>query len=116
MLIRTGRFGRFLACSGYPKCKTTQAVPVGVACPEENCTGQLVEKRTRGGRVFYGCDQYPKCKHALWDRPIPQPCSECGHPFITARQNKKLGAHHYCPHCKAVIPQDEEETVHEDTA
>jgi DNA topoisomerase-1 len=116
MLIRTGRFGRFLACSQYPKCKTTQAVPVGVACPEEDCKGQLVEKRTRGGRVFYGCDQYPKCKHALWDRPVLQPCAECGHPFVTARQNKKLGAHYFCPHCKAVIPQDQEESVHEGTA
>jgi len=115
MMLRTGRYGRFLACSRYPECKTTRAVPVGVACPEPECGGQLVEKRTRGGRRFYGCDRYPKCKYAVWDRPIARACPECGHPFLVARENRKMGAHLACPRCKVLIPA-EEEVRHEGTA
>jgi len=107
MMIRTGRYGRFLACSEYPSCKTTQPVPAGVACPEEGCGGQLVEKRTRTSRVFYGCDNYPKCKYALWELPVLHPCPECGRPFVVARENKKIGPHYSCPKCKAILPRED---------
>jgi DNA topoisomerase-1 len=79
MLIRLGRFGRFMACSGFPECRNTRAIvkSTGVSCP--NChEGELVIKRTRKGRTFYGCSRYPDCDFSLWDRPLNQPCPECG--------------------------------------
>jgi DNA topoisomerase I len=111
MMIRTGRYGRFLACSEYPECKTTLPVPAGVDCPEADCAGGLVEKRTRTGRVFYGCNKYPACKYALWEKPELHPCPECKHPFMVARDNKKVGPHYACPKCKALVPR--EQTVEE---
>ncbi len=109
MMIRSGRFGRFLACSRYPDCKTTRPVPVGVECPEEECPGKLVEKRTRGGRVFYGCDQYPSCKYALWDLPVKKPCESCGHPFMVERSTRKDGPHFACPRCKVTVMRESAE-------
>ncbi len=105
MLIRTGRFGRFLACERYPECKTTQPVPTGVPCPEADCDGQLVEKRTRRGRVFYGCNQYPKCSHALWDPPLARACPACGHPLMVRKETKRDGPHLLCPACKNKVPE-----------
>ncbi len=102
MVVRSGRFGRFLACSAYPECKTTASFKVGVACPEEGCTGQLVEKRSRRGKMFYGCDRYPDCKFALWQKPVPTPCIACGAPFMVYRETKATGPHYYCSRCKAV--------------
>ncbi len=69
MVIKSGRFGRFLACSRYPECKKTMPYSTGVKCPEEGCEGVLVERRTKKGRVFYGCSKYPACKHATWKLP-----------------------------------------------
>ncbi|MFA6528272.1 MAG: type I DNA topoisomerase [Candidatus Gracilibacteria bacterium] len=80
MEVKSGRYGPFLACSGYPKCKNIQSIvqPTGVHCPE--CKdGQLVERRTRkGAKIFYGCNKYPKCKFASWDKPVKEPCPKCG--------------------------------------
>ncbi len=96
MVLKHGRFGRFLACSRYPECKTTMSIPTGVSCPEEGCGGILVEKRTRKGKIFFGCSNYPKCKYAVWDRPVPQKCPACGHPFVLEKK-KKDGVILYCP-------------------
>jgi DNA topoisomerase-1 len=85
MVIKHGRFGKFIACSGYPECKTTKPVTLGIACPEPGCTGQLVERRSRRGRVFFGCSAYPTCKFVVWRRPVPEPCPKCEAPFITER-------------------------------
>ena len=85
MVIKHGRFGKFIACSGYPECKTTKPVTLGIACPEPGCTGQLVERRSRKGRNFYGCSAYPACKFVVWQRPIPEPCPKCEAPFVTER-------------------------------
>ncbi|MGA2284775.1 MAG: type I DNA topoisomerase [Dehalococcoidia bacterium] len=78
MVIRRGRFGPFLACSDYPTCRGTRRIlnKVGVACPE--CGGDVVAKRTRKGRTFYGCANYPKCQFTSWSRPLAEPCPECG--------------------------------------
>jgi DNA topoisomerase-1 len=79
MLIRTGRFGKFIACSDYPECKTSKPIlnKVGVPCPR--CGGDLVQRRSRGkGRVFYGCSRYPDCDFLVNQRPLPEPCPECG--------------------------------------
>jgi DNA topoisomerase-1 len=100
MMLRRGRYGRFLACARYPECKTTRPVPTGVACPRPNCGGQLVEKRSRRGRVFFGCDRYPDCDFALWDHPVALTCPECHHPFMVEKETKARGPHLYCPQCR----------------
>jgi DNA topoisomerase-1 len=102
MAMKRGRFGTFLACSGYPECKSTKAISTGVACPEENCGGSLVEKRTKRGKNFYSCNRYPDCKFALWDHPVARPCPSCKAPFLVEKfkaggessvicQNKECG-------------------------
>jgi DNA topoisomerase I len=84
MVIKHGRFGKFIACSGYPECKTTKPVTLGIACPE--CSnGQIVERRSRKGRTFFGCSAYPDCKFVLWQRPVAEPCPKCAAPFLTER-------------------------------
>ena len=69
MVIKSGRFGRFIACSRYPECKTTLPLSTGVPCPEEGCNGVLVERRSKRGRTFYGCSNYPACKYVTWKLP-----------------------------------------------
>ncbi len=88
MIIKNGRFGRFLACSGYPECKTTKPISVGVACPR-GCGGELIERKSRKGRVFYSCSKYPDCDYAIWDRPIPEKCPQCGHPFLVVKEARR---------------------------
>ncbi len=78
MVIKTGRFGEFMACSGYPECKNTKPIvkPTGVKCPE--CGKEIVEKRSRRGKLFYGCSGYPDCKVSFWYRPVDKKCPKCG--------------------------------------
>jgi DNA topoisomerase-1 len=85
MVIKHGRFGKFVACSGYPECKTTKPLTLGIVCPEPNCGGQLVERRTKRGKTFFSCTNYPTCKFALWARPVAEPCPRCGAAFVTER-------------------------------
>ncbi len=107
MIVKTGKFGRFLACSAYPECKNTASIKVGVGCLEDGCNGQIVEKRTRKGKVFYGCDRYPDCKFALWQKPVAHPCPECGAKYMIFKETKAKGPHLTCANCKAVVTQDE---------
>jgi DNA topoisomerase-1 len=88
MVIKHGRYGKFVACSGYPECKTTKPVTLGIACPQAGCTGELVQRRSRRGRTFYGCSAYPACKFVLWQRPVPGPCPQCGAAFLTERTTR----------------------------
>ena len=78
LAIKIGRYGKFLACSGYPDCKYTKSfqIKTGVNCPE--CGSELVEKLSKKKRTFYGCSNYPNCKFATNARPLPQSCPECG--------------------------------------
>jgi DNA topoisomerase-1 len=85
MVIKHGRFGKFIACSGYPDCKTTKPITLGIACPETGCGGELVERRSKRGRNFYGCSAYPACKFVVWQRPIAEACPKCGASFLTER-------------------------------
>jgi DNA topoisomerase-1 len=86
MAVRTGRFGDFLSCTGYPGCKNPRPIPLGVKCPK--CGGDMIEIRSkkRGGRAFYGCSNYAnesiKCDFKLWQKPIAEPCPDCGAPFL----------------------------------
>jgi DNA topoisomerase-1 len=79
MTIKHGRYGPFLACSAYPKCKNIKPInkSTGVKCPK--CEqGEIIEKRSKKGRTFYSCNQYPECKFALWQKPIKEKCPKCG--------------------------------------
>ena len=89
MVIKVGRFGQFIACSAYPTCKTTKAIPIGVKCPEDG--GDLTQKRSKKGRTFYACTNYPNCKFALWDKPVAKPCPQCGAPFLVEKYSKQAG-------------------------
>lgn len=88
MIVRNGRFGRFLACEKYPECKFTKSITTGVKCPEESCDGELVERRTRRGKRFFGCNKYPKCKYATWYPPVNEPCPQCKAPFLVEKYRK----------------------------
>jgi DNA topoisomerase-1 len=98
MLVKRGRFGEFLACSRYPDCKTTRPISLGVACPRPNCGGFLTEKRSRRGKVFFGCSNYAKtaCDFVSWDRPVPIKCPQCGAPFLVKRENRRGGGRTRC--------------------
>ncbi|MBN2096790.1 type I DNA topoisomerase [Candidatus Peregrinibacteria bacterium] len=87
MVVKTGKFGDFLACSAYPKCKTTRplAHAIDAECPK--CGGKLVEKRTKRGKVFYGCSNYPKCDFATWSKPVDDPCPVCKGLQTQAKKN-----------------------------
>lgn len=84
MLIRTGRFGEFLACSNFPKCKNTRPLESAVKhvgkCPE--CGADMVEKKTKKGKIFYSCEKYPECKFASWDIPTGEKCPKCQSPLV----------------------------------
>ncbi len=88
MVIRSGRFGKFLACSRYPECKgrAPLAAKVGVPCPKDG--GEILERRSRKGRLFFGCANYPKCDFTSWSRPLPQPCPECAGLLTADRDDK----------------------------
>jgi DNA topoisomerase-1 len=99
MLLRWGKFGKFLGCSGYPECKNIQPLEkpadIGVKCPE--CKeGNLKERKSRWGKFFYGCDRYPECKFASWDKPLPTPCPKCGSPILVEKITKRGGRTHRC--------------------
>ncbi|MBN1931955.1 MAG: type I DNA topoisomerase [Desulfobacterales bacterium] len=98
MVIKQGRYGAFLACSGYPDCKNTQSLNLnetsqetGVDCPEESCGGKLVQKKSKRGKIFYGCSRFPDCKFAVWDKPVPKECPICGAKFLVEKKTKKDG-------------------------
>jgi DNA topoisomerase I len=104
MVQKDGRFGLFLACTGYPDCKYTESVmsenshqDIGLHCMEPGCTGRIVEKRSKRGKIFYGCSQYPKCTFASWDKPVGKPCPQCNSPFLVEKQTKREGKILKCP-------------------
>ena len=70
---------------------------MGVGCPKPDCKGKVVIRRSRRGRVFYGCDEYPNCDFVAWNRPIDQPCPECSSPYLLEKVTKRYGTQHVCP-------------------
>ncbi len=102
LIVRFGRYGKFVGCSAFPDCRHTRPFQelVGVGCPE--CDGEIVVKRTRRGRTFYGCTNYPECEFASWKRPLPTPCPECGEMLTVSGRN---GAQ--CTSCSARFDQDD---------
>ncbi|MDY0001203.1 MAG: type I DNA topoisomerase [Polyangia bacterium] len=107
MAVKSGRFGAFLACSRYPECKTTKPISLGLKCPREGCGGNLVKKRSKRGKTFYGCDNYSttKCDFVLWDRPVGRACDECSFPIMVSKGGRQ-GAQLKCPECGATVAQE----------
>jgi len=99
MVIKTGRRGRFLACSGYPECKNTMPLKLGIPCPAEGCDGELVERMSKRGRIFYSCTRYPDCQYVQWEKPVKRKCPDCGYYFMVLirREGRQLLR---CPRCK----------------
>jgi DNA topoisomerase-1 len=96
MVVKRGRFGRFLACSGYPECKGTRPMSIGVNCPD--CKqGFLTERRSFRGKVFFGCNRYPECKFVAWDRPLAESCPQCQSPYLLQKYSKRDGPWVGCP-------------------
>ncbi len=95
MVIKSGRFGKFLACSKYPECKSTRAISSGMLCP--TCGGALVQRKTKKGRLFFGCRQYPTCKFATWDKPLKEVCPKCASPTLILKSSKKEPTTVRCP-------------------
>ncbi len=104
MVVKQGRFGKFLACPGFPECRNTKPllVDTGVKCPK--CGGSIVERKTRRGRNFYGCKNYPACDYTTWDQPQQEKCPECG-AFMLKHHYKNGRAMLYCSNdaCKTRI-------------
>jgi DNA topoisomerase-1 len=100
MLFKEGRYGKYLACSGYPECRNNQPLvkpkSLDITCP--SCEeGEIMEKKSRYGKIFYSCNRYPKCKYALWDKPFAEPCPKCAFPIVVEKTTKRAGTVRKCP-------------------
>lgn len=96
MVVKYGRYGKFLACSGYPECKNTKPylIKTGVDCPQ--CEdGEIVQRKSKKGRKFYGCSNYPECEFVLWNKPVEEKCPECGG-IMVEKHSRKKGTYHKC--------------------
>ena len=78
MVIRQGRYGKFLACPGFPECRNAKPLIVSTGCRCPKCGGDVLEKKSRRGKLFYGCSKYPECDFTTWDKPLTEPCPKCG--------------------------------------
>jgi len=98
LMWKRGRFGPFVACSSYPTCKyikKKEAKPIGLVCPDCH-EGQVVERKGRWGRSFYGCSRYPECRFTAYHRPLAEVCPECSRPYLLEKETKKEGRVVYC--------------------
>ena len=111
LVIRHGRYGKFIGCSDFPECRYTEPwlERIGVRCPKDG--GELVERKTRKGRVFYGCANYPACEFTSWKRPLPQPCPQCGGLLVVENRDHAL-----CTVCGNRVRQSELAAVEPDAA
>ncbi len=102
LVIRWGRFGKFISCSNFPECRYTEPwlEKIGVCCPKDG--GEIVERKTRKGRVFYGCSNYPECDFTSWKRPLPKPCPVCGGLLVVA--DKRFAQ---CTQCEERFPLEQ---------
>lgn len=99
MVYKLGRFGKFLACSGFPECRNTKPIvkEIGVTCPQCE-TGSIIERKSKKSRIFYGCNRYPECDFVSWDKPIPRPCPKCSS-MLVEKKRKKQGVTIACTKC-----------------
>ena len=106
MVYKQGKFGKFLACPGFPECRNTKTIvkEIGIPCP--SCGGQVVEKKSRRGKIFFGCNNFPKCNFTSWDRPTNKKCDVCGNTMFE-RNNREKPL--YCPLCDEKKVQSKKE-------
>ncbi len=109
LVYKLGRFGKFLACSGFPDCRNTKPIvkDIGVVCPK--CEeGKIIERRSKKGRIFYGCDHYPGCDYVSWDKPTGKPCPQCSSMLVEKRN--KNGVRLQCAQCdfSEEVPEEQE--------
>jgi len=100
LVIKHGRYGKFIGCSAYPECRHMEPLEkpedMGVSCPE--CKqGSMLKRKSRYGKIFYSCSEYPKCKYAVWNEPVDEACPQCGHPILTLKTTKRRGTEKVCP-------------------
>lgn len=107
MVVKRGRYGQFFACKTYPDCKGTRPMSIGVSCPN-TCGGYVTERRSKRGRIFYGCSSYPNCTFAAWDRPVQGPCPMCQSKYLVRKFSKKDGALIKCPNKECGYTRDPE--------
>lgn len=104
LVIKMGRFGKFYACSKFPECKYTDNLPpvsLGIKCPK--CKkGEMVERKTRRGKIFYGCNLFPKCDFALWDKPINENCPDCGSIIVETKKGQRKCPNKECNYKKQI--------------
>ena len=96
LVVKHGRFGEFTACGNYPKCRYVRKKTLEIACPQPECGGEIVERKSRRGKIFYGCDRYPDCRFILWNKPVNKACPQCGAAFVLEKVTKKQAVLHYC--------------------
>ena len=112
MVYKFGRFGRFLACPNFPECRNTKAIQVEIAAPCPVCGGKLLEKTSRKGRKFYGCERYPECEFVSWEMPVEQKCPKCGG-YMVLKRGRKGESYYLCANenCRERVaaPAGEEE-------
>jgi len=94
LVVKQGRFGEFTACTSYPSCKYVKQKTTGVLCPKDG--GDIVERKSRRGKVFYGCANYPDCDFTLWNKPVAEKCPDCGAPFLVEKITKRHGRQLVC--------------------
>ena len=121
MTLRSGRFGKFIACEDYPTCKTTKPVTMGIKCPKCG-KGELVERRSKARRFFYGCSAYPDCDYVSWEKPVKEPCPKCHSAFLVFGGKKGGEQSLKCPvkECDYTkpfnAPRDTEESAEDSAA
>jgi len=109
LVRRFGRFGEFISCSNYPKCKYIKQELTGVKCSRPGCKGDLVVKKSKRGKVFYGCSAYPDCDRVYWDKPVLETCPKCNAPFLLEKTTKKQGTFRYCANTECGYRSNESE-------
>ncbi len=97
LILKVGRFGKFIACSNYPDCKFTKPIDLGIKCPKDDCKGKIAARRSKKGRMFYGCTAYPNCDFVSWDKPVPEPCPKCDNAYTVEKWKKDEGTSIICP-------------------
>jgi DNA topoisomerase-1 len=100
MVVKVGPFGRFLACVGYPECKNSKPFHIGVKCPQNGCDGDIIERISERGRLFFGCSKYPECDFISWQKPVGYRCSKCGNFYVEQCHSQTKGEYLRCPKCK----------------
>ena len=115
LVFKQGRYGKFIGCSSYPDCKYIEPLEkprdTGVKCPECH-KGNMLQRKSRNGKIFYSCERYPECSYAIWNEHVAEPCPLCHWPITMIKTTKKRGTERVCPQkdCKFSEPYEQEET------